>query len=114
MPATTGLPSAIVSLESIASVKEKLSVGWPVMASGLLAVCPGAGEPPVVAGVQACDIVSGLYWKMMTLGIGIGNVSVNSISPPFMVKPAITPAFPEAPRQYGPRVARGCRRSGRV
>src|SRR5580698_7407953 len=113
MPATTGLPSAIVSLESIASVKEKLSVGCPVMARGLLAVWPGAGAPPVVAGVQACVMVSGLYWKMMTLGIGIGKVSLNSISPPFIVKPAITQAFREVRRRRVAQVDHRRRRSGR-
>ena len=61
-----------MSLESIASVKEKVSCGWPVIASGLLASGP-ACRALVVAGVQPCVMVSGLYWKMMTFGIGSGK-----------------------------------------
>src|ERR1019366_10257071 len=80
--AVTTLPSAIVSPASIARLKENDSSGGPVIASGLLGLWPGALTPPVLAGVQVWVIVSGLYWKRITLGTGIGKLSVNSISAP--------------------------------
>ena len=58
----------------------------PFTASGLL-----VSVPAVVAGsgwVQVWVIVSGLYWKTITFGTGIGrNVGMNSTSAPFSTKP---------------------------
>src|SRR5271165_3074774 len=90
-PAVTALPSAIVSPASMARLKENDSSGGPVIASGLLGLCPGALAPPVFAGVQVWVIVSGLYWKRMRLGTGIGKLSVNSINAPRRYWPAIAP-----------------------
>src|SRR5437763_12341240 len=97
-----------MSFASIASVKENDSCGSPVIASGLL-VEPGVSGL-VVAGVHACVIVSGLYWKMMTFGIGNGNVSENSISAPRRYLLAITRAFRAAPRRTSRRHMRALRR----
>src|ERR1700753_1100434 len=60
-PAVIALPSAMVSPASMARLKENDSSGGPVIASGLLGLCPGVFTPPVFAGVQLCVIVSGLY-----------------------------------------------------
>src|ERR1035441_232418 len=50
--AVTGLPSAIVSFESISRENENDSSGGPVTASGLLGFWPGLFWPPDFAGVQ--------------------------------------------------------------
>ena len=67
-------------------MNENASPGVPPTASGLL-----ASEPALVAGigwVQEWVIVSGLYWKTITLGTGTGrNVGMNSTSAPFSTKP---------------------------
>ena len=63
----------------------------PCTASGLLPSVPGTG----LAGsgwVQVWVIVSGLYWKTITFGSGMGrNVGMNSTSAPFSTKPLTVP-----------------------
>jgi hypothetical protein len=62
-------------------VKLNDSPGFPFTARGFVVVWfgPACGASGCV---QACDIVSGLYWKTMMLGIGISPVGMNSTSAP--------------------------------
>ena len=83
MPSATTLPSAIMSLASIASVNENDSPGC----RGRQADCAFWLGPRARgwAGVQAWVIVSGLNWKTMTFGSGTRNVGMNSTKAPRQV-----------------------------
>src|SRR5262249_55208552 len=96
-----------MSVLSIEMVKENDSPGRLFTASGLP---PG----PVLAAsgcVHRWDMVSGLNWKMITLGSGMRNVGMNSISAPLINFPPIVGYSPlptlrrvqprESPRRLG-------------
>src|ERR1039458_10690409 len=97
-PCATTLPSAIISLASIARLKENASPGSPFTASGFgllppLAVVSGA------AGVQVCVMVSGLNWKITMFGRGIRNVGMNCTKAPCRYLPGISERPPQLPYQ---------------
>ena len=78
------LPSAIMSLASSESLNENDSPGTPSAAIGSAPALGFAACADFPAGVQACVIVSGLYWKTMTLGIDPMNVGMNESKAPFI------------------------------
>ena len=75
------MPSACESSESSASVKLNDSPGFPFTASGF--ACVWFGPASAASGcAHEWVIVSGLYWKMITFGIGMRPVGMNSTSAP--------------------------------
>ena len=85
-----GAPSAMSSPASIARVKANDSPGMPCTANGF------APSVPALSAASGCVhmwvIVSGLYWKTITFGSGVGrNVGMNSTSAPLSTKPLIAP-----------------------
>ncbi len=78
------LPSAIMSLASSESLNENDSPGTPSAAMGSTPAFGFAACSACPAGVQACVIVSGLYWKTITLGKDPMNVGMNEIKAPLI------------------------------